>query len=480
MEYFPIFLKVKQKKCLVVGGGIVAYRKAQTLLKAGAHLTVIAKTYTVDFSLLKRKYPNLKFQEAEINENLLSAFCVIVAATDDNKLNQYISETAQTYNIPVNVVDDPQKCSFIQPAIVNRSPILVAISSGGTAPVLAKRIREKIEALLPTKIGLVAKAAGKLRAKVQHSNYPNKRLFWEKLFDGLYGHFICNNNHQKAAELVDNLLTQKDNETGFVYLTGAGPGNPELLTIKALNTLQRCDVILYDQLVSAEILDMARRDATLVPVGKSAGKASTPQTRINELMVKYAKQGKLVCRLKGGDPFIYGRGGEEIEHLRTNKIAYEIIPGITAASGCAAAAGIPLTHRTVADSVTFVTAKLKGDKNINLIPLARKNHTLVIYMGLSSASKIQEQLLNAGYDTHLPIAIIEKGTTVKQRIVTGTLSQLNTLIFENQISSPAIIYVGQTAAFANDNQEKQRRMPYELFSSKTFMEKTQKIHHLSA
>ncbi len=478
MEYLPIFLDVNNKPCLLVGGGVVAYRKAQNLLKAGAALTIVAKTFTVDFSLLKRKYANLSFIEMEITAKLLTQYTLIVAATDDEKLNQFVSEVAKKHNIPVNVVDDQAKCSFIQPAIVNRSPILVAISSGGTAPVLAKRIREKIEGLLPSRLGLVAEKARELRPKIKNSNHPNKRLFWERLFDSLFGHFIMNGNQNRAEKLVDNLLKNIIENKGLVYLTGAGPGDPELLTIKALNILQRADIILYDHLVSAEILDMARRDATLVPVGKSAGKSSTPQSRINELMVKYAEQGNIVCRLKGGDPFIYGRGGEEAEYLKQHHIPHEVIPGITAAAGCAASAGIPLTHRGLSDSVTFITAKLKDNTTSNLIPLAKNNQTLAIYMGLNSADEIQYQLLKAGFKSALPIAIVERGTTPRQRVISGQLDQLGILAKTYQVESPAIIYIGETARFAHQKAIQDYNV-HDICHEGNILN-ANKVHHLSA
>lgn len=478
MEYLPIFLDIKKKPCLIVGGGVVAYRKAQNLLKAGANLTIVSKALTVDFSLLKRKFNNLSFLEAEVTEGLLTNYQIIVAATDDEELNQFISDIAKKHNIPVNVVDDQEKCSFIQPAIVNRSPLLVAISSAGTAPVLAKRIREKIEGLLPSRLGQVAAAAGQLRPRIKSNQHPNKRLFWERLFDSLFGHYIMSGQDKKAEKLVNNILNNTDDKKGLVYLTGAGPGDPELLTIKALNVLQRADIILYDQLVSAEILDMARRDATFIPVGKSAGKSSTPQPRINELMVKYAEQGNIVCRLKGGDPFIYGRGGEEAEFLKQYNIPHEIIPGITAAAGCAASAGIPLTHRGLSDSVTFITAKLKDNTTSNLIPLAKNNQTLAIYMGLNSAADIQQQLIKAGFKHTLPVAIVERGTTARQRIISGELSTLEQLARNNQVESPAIIYVGETARFAQQKSIPEYNIHDICHQAENLT--ANKVHHLSA
>jgi len=479
MEYLPIFLKLNNKKCLVVGGGVVAYRKSLNLLKAGGDLTIVAQAYNVDFSQLKQKYENIKFMTTEVNEALLIQFSLIIAATDDSELNQLVSDIAHQHDIPVNVVDDPEKCSFIQPAIVNRSPLLVAISSSGQAPVLARRIRQQIESFLPAKLGMVATSAGKLRAKIKKLKPKNPRHLWENIFDSSYGHHVMSGNKIKADQVINDLITSNLNDKGMVYLTGAGPGDPELLTIKALNVLQRADVILYDQLVNSEILDMARRDATFIPVGKSAGKSSTPQIRINELMVEYANKGQIVCRLKGGDPFVFGRGGEEMEYLKDHDINYVIIPGITAAIGCAASAGIPLTHRGVSHSITVVTAKLKSNQESNLIPLAGNNQTLAIYMGINSADNIQEQLLKAGYATDLPVAIIEHGTTIKQRIITGALNELGCLVDRYQIMSPAIMYVGQVASFAAESSRNELHEQKNLLNVEELNAQAN-IHHLSA
>ncbi len=452
MYYLPIFLSLKGRHCLIVGGGIVAFRKVKPLLKAHAHVTVIAKDISSDLKQLAHNNNALMLIESEITADAIADYYLVIAATSNRHTNRFIAGIANQHNIPVNAVDDPDNSSFIQPAIVNRSPIMIAISSGGAAPVLARRIRQMIETFLPTNIGKVAAHAKTLRTNVKSLKFKNPRAFWEKLFDSHYSHQIMAGNMQQAEQIATQIMAKPETKVGMVYLAGAGPGDPNLLTLKALNTLHQADVILHDQLVSEAVLAYARRDAEFISVGKSASKPSTSQATINDLMIKYAKKGLIVCRLKGGDPFIFGRGGEEMQYLKAHDIPYEIVPGITSAVACAAYASIPLTHRDLAQSVTFITAQQINDLKTNFIPLARKNQTLAIYMGLNAVQHIQKQLLTAGYSPQMPIAIIEKGTTPEQRTVTGTLNQLATLAHSHQIESPAMIIVGEVAKLSNEYQ----------------------------
>ena len=452
MDYLPIFLSLKNRHCLVVGGGIVAFRKVKPLLKAHAHVTVIAKSISKDLKQFAHNNDTLTLIKSEITADAIPGYYLVIAATRDRHTNRFIANIANQHNIPVNAVDDPDNSSFIQPAIVDRYPITVAVSSGGAAPVLARRIRQMLEALLPADIGKIATHAKTLRTKVKSLKFKNPRAFWEKLFDSHYSHQIMARNIPQAEQIATQIMAEPETKVGMVYLTGAGPGDPNLLTLKALNTLHQADVILHDQLVSDAVLSYARRDADFVSVGKSANKPSTPQETINALMVQYAKKGLIVCRLKGGDPFVFGRGGEEMQYLKTYDIPYEIVPGITSAAACAAYASIPLTHRDLAQSVTFITAQQINDLKTNFIPLARKNQTLAIYMGLNAVHHIQKQLLTAGYSPHMPIAVIEKGTTPEQRTITGTLNQLATLTQSHQIESPAMIIVGEVAKLSNEYQ----------------------------
>lgn len=449
MDYLPIFTKLENRPCLVVGGGDVALRKVHLLLKAGADVTVCAPQLH-DRLVEKATTQQLKIVKQIFSSEILSGKWLVIAATNDRTVNQQVVDAANKLQLLVNVVDDPEQSSFIMPSIVDRSPIVVAISSGGKAPVLARLIRERLETLLPMHLGRLATISGEFRQRVKEviKDTPLRRRYWEKLFaDGQLGRLLERGQKEQALELMENSLTA-ELSVGDVALVGTGPGDPSLLTLKALQLMQQADVVLYDRLVSAEILDLVRRDADLVSVGKHAGNHEVEQSRTNEMLVEYAQQGKKVVRLKGGDSFIFGRGGEELEELVAAGIAFQVVPGITAASGCSAYAGIPLTHRDFSQSVTFVTGHRKaGGRDLNWKAMSISNQTLVVYMGLLQAQEIQTQLLHFGRCKDTPIALINKGTRSDQKVVLGKLSELVELAATLQ--GPTIIIIGEVVSLAD-------------------------------
>ncbi len=446
MDYFPIFLTLKDQACLVVGAGEIAARKIELLARAGAKITVIADRISPAVLNLKKTH-DLTLLQKTFSSDDLGAFRLVVSATDNATTNRLVAQCADEQNIPVNVVDNPTLCSFIFPAIIDRSPIIVAVSSGGAAPVLARLLRAKIETVIPPAYGRLAALADKFRTKVKlHIKQPAlRRIFWENILQGKVAELVFSGKEQQAEQQLEQTLQgQKQGSTlGEVYLVGAGPGAADLLTFRALRLMQQADVVVYDRLVSPEILDLARRDAQQIYVGKQRQDHALPQESINTLLADLAKAGKRVVRLKGGDPFIFGRGGEEIETLMEQGINFQVVPGITAASGCATYAGIPLTHRDHAQSCTFVTGHLKdGSINLNWTQLAAPNQTIVIYMGLVGLEKICQSLIAHGSPKDLPIAIVQQGTTSNQRVLTGTLTTLPDKVASQGIKPPTLIIIG--------------------------------------
>ncbi len=446
MEYFPVFVSLKEQECLVVGAGEIAARKIELLVRAGAKITVIAREISAVVSSLQTDH-KLTILQKSFAPTDLRGFRLVVSATDNAETNKLVARIADEQNILVNVVDNPELCSFIFPAIIDRSPIIAAVSSGGAAPVLARLLRAKIESLIPPAYGRLAHLAEKFRTDVKKriKEPAQRRIFWENIFQGSVAELIFSGNEQEAEQQLQQALSkQKDSVSpGEVYLIGAGPGAPDLLTFRALRLMQQADVIVYDHLVSPEILDLARRDSEKIYVGKQRQKHTLPQESINTLLADLAKAGKRVVRLKGGDPFIFGRGGEEIETLMQQGINFQVVPGITAASGCATYAGIPLTHRDHAQSCTFVTGHLKDNSiNLNWTQLAAPNQTIVIYMGLVGLEKICQALIAHGSPKDLPIALVQQGTTTNQRVITGTLETLPAIIASLNIKPPTLIIIG--------------------------------------
>ncbi len=448
VQYLPIFTKLDNKPVLVVGGGEVALRKCRAFLKARASVTLVAPWFCDE--LKEHAHNNeVTLIDAYFDESHLDGKMLVIAATDRDEVNNNVFELANARNVFVNVVDDQPKCTFIFPSIVDRDPITIAISSAGTAPVLARRLREKLETLIPHHIGPLATLVGGFRDKVKKrfKHFSDRRQFWEGVFDSSVVSKVQTGDTQAAQQQLEQMLDAKAEPEGEVYIVGAGPGDPELLTLKALQLMQQADVVVYDFLVSDEIMELVRRDADLICVGKRLGDHSVVQDDTNQMLVDLAKQGKKVCRIKGGDPFIYGRGGEEVQVLAANNVNYQIVPGITAAAGCSAYAGIPLTHRDHAQAIQFVTGHCKKDgQELDWQSLAKANQTLAIYMGVIKSPHIQSELLKHGRKADTPVAIIENGTRKNQRVVTGQLGELADLIQRNSIISPALLIIGEVAA----------------------------------
>lgn len=450
MDYLPIFCRLDNKPVLLVGGGEVAERKARLLLDAGARLTVVSPALDPELATLAAD-GEIEWLATEFEPAQLAGKWLVVAATDRREVNALVYQSANQARIFANVVDDPKRSSFIMPSIIDRSPLMVAISSGGKAPVLARLLREKLEALLPQHLGAVAAFAGGLRERVKarFATMGERRQFWERLLGAdRLAQALARGDKAAANQLADTLFAEDAGAKGEVILVGAGPGDPGLLTLHALRQMQQADVVVYDRLVSDEVMALVRRDARRIFVGKQAGNHCVPQEGINQLLLDEAQKGQRVVRLKGGDPFIFGRGGEELETLVGSGVGFQVVPGITAASGCAAYAGIPLTHRDHAQSVRFVTAHGKGGaRDLDWPLLARDRQTLVFYMGLSSCAVIREQLLAHGKGGDTPVALIERGTQPSQRVIRGTLDQLPELAIG--VESPALIMVGSVVTLAD-------------------------------
>jgi len=447
MDHLPIFINIRKKPCIVIGGGDIALRKINLLLKAQAKVDCLSPSFSRDIKNLSKDghitLINKSFDQTDIKD-----YSIIIAATDDSSVNSSISAIAQVKKIPVNVVDSPELSSFIMPSIVDRSPLIIAVSSSGKAPVLSRIIRAKLETVIPSAYGILADIAGEYRQKVKDrfSTIKDRRAFWEAVFSGVIAEKVFSGRISEAKEDIQRQLDDSvEMDLGEVYLVGAGPGDPDLLTFKALRLIQQADVVLYDRLVSKGVMELVRRDSELIYVGKKGGSdKSTKQVDINDQLVELAKSGKRVCRLKGGDPFIFGRGGEEIESLSEHGIPFQVVPGITAASGCSSYAGIPLTHRDYSQSCRFVTAHLKnGTTNLPWEEFIIDQQTIVFYMALSGANYICEKLMEYGMDKDMPIAIIEKGTMPEQKVYISSLIELPDLLEREDIHAPTLMIVGE-------------------------------------
>ncbi len=456
MQYLPLFLNLQRQTCLIVGAGEVAARKIELLLKARVRVQVVALEVSAGVAALQQQSA-FDIQLRAFSADDLNDVQLVVAATDNHQVNADIAQAAQSRGLWVNVVDQPELGNFIFPAIIDRSPLLAAVASGGAAPVLTRLMRARIESAIPAAYGKLAQLAEQFRPLVkQHIAMPaQRRMFWEKILQGSIAEQVFANNLPQAEKQLRDAILQHnpDLKMGEVYLIGAGPGDPDLLTFKALRLMQQADVIVYDRLVSAEIVELARRDAEKIYVGKERDNHSLPQASINELLANLALAGKRVARLKGGDPFIFGRGGEEIETLVQHGIAFQVVPGVTAACGCASYAGIPLTHRDHAQSCTFVTGHLKdGSINLNWPQLAAPNQTVVIYMGLQGLPEICRQLVAHGCPPEQPIAIVQQGTTPHQKVLTGTLANISDKLALSPMKSPTLIIVGSVVRLQNQLQ----------------------------
>lgn len=452
MDYFPAFLQLEDRHCLLVGAGEIAARKARLLLAAGAKVTVVAPVSGATIAAMaaneQLRVLKRKFRAADVQGQWL-----VVAATGDVVVQQAVSEAADRAGIFCNCVDDADSSSYITPAIVDRSPVVVAISSGGAAPVLARKIRAQLETLLPASIGLLAALARSWRDKVSSriTDAFGRRRFWERVFDGRISSTLASGGIDAAEQAISQLLhetSEAADNTGAAWLVGAGPGDAELLTLRALHALHAADVILHDRLVSDEVLALARRDAERIAVGKIPGCKQNSQEQINDLLVSLVASGKRVCRLKGGDPFIFGRGGEEVEALNAAGLACQVIPGVTAAAGCAAYSGIPLTHRNASQSVVLLTAHGKNSVDrLDWPSLARDRQTLAVYMAVRRFPDLMNGLIAHGRAPDTPVAIIERGTTPDQRVIRGSLGQLTMLAEAHRVEAPAMLIIGEVASF---------------------------------
>jgi len=448
-DWLPLFIRLADQHVLVVGGGIEARRKVDRLLKHGTRIRIVADRLEDTLAEYTR-HGRIEHTRAIPGTN--PGFRLVVVAEHDETLRRQALTYAASHNIQVNAVDDPDNCTAILPAIVDRAPITIAIGSGGTAPELARMIRSRIEALLPSTLGPLAQLAANLKTSIRSRfpELPRRRQFLGWLFRDAPAEAMQAGDPEKARRLAERALRDADFDTrGSVALVGAGPGDPELLTLKALRLIQEADVIVHDALVDRRVLDYARRDAEFFDVSKRGGKCSTPQLKINNLMRDCALAGKRVVRLKGGDPLVFGRGGEELEFLRSHDIDYSAVPGITAAAGCAAYAGVPLTHRDHAQSVHLVTAHGKNSVDrLDWASLAREHQTLAFYMAVARLAEVQANLIEHGRCGSTPVAIVENGARPDQRVLTGQLDRLHDLAVRYSVSSPAMVYVGEVASLA--------------------------------
>lgn len=452
MEFLPIFIDLKRGSCLVVGGGDIAARKAGLLLKAQAKVTIIAPQISsmtqqlLDDNAYKNK---VQWLQASFEPAYLYAQTLVIAATDDNAVNHSVYQAAKARRIPVNVADEPDMCDFILASILDRSPIVIAVSSGGQSPILARQLRARLETLIPPSYSRLGHLVGHYRQAVKDkfTKLSQRRRFWEGVLQGPVADHMLAGRDQLAEQTLQTLIEQSDPEAlkqGEVYLVGAGPGDPDLLTFKALRLMQQADVVFYDRLVSKEVLSLVRKEADLVYVGKQRSWHFKRQDEINQLLLEHAKQGKRVLRLKGGDPFIFGRGGEEIATLADEKIPFQVVPGITAASGCACYAGIPLTHRDYSQSCVFVTGQLKeGELDLNWQALVQPRQTLVVYMGLAGLPELSAQLQNHGMSADMPAALVQQGTTENQKVWTSTIAELPALAEHEQPIAPTLLIIGE-------------------------------------
>jgi uroporphyrin-III C-methyltransferase/precorrin-2 dehydrogenase/sirohydrochlorin ferrochelatase len=448
MKYLPIFYDLSVCPCLVVGAGEIAARKVRQLRKAEASVIVVAPEICKELKDLAES-KEINYISEKFSEELLGDKMLVIAATNDEEVNKKVSELAKAQNIPVNVVDNPDLCSFIMPSIVDRDPVQIAISTGGASPVLARLLRARLESLIPASYGRLAQLMARFRGHVKQ-RYPKmqeRRRFWEHILQGPVAEMIYAGQDEAALKALEKTLEKEEtviDKTGEVYLVGAGPGDPDLLTFRALRLMQQAEVVLYDRLVAPEIVDLCRKDAERIYVGKERDQHTLPQVEISQLLVDLAKQGKRVLRLKGGDPFIFGRGGEEIELLSAENIPFQVIPGITAASGCASYAGIPLTHRDYAHTCVFVAGHLKdGSMDLNWDTLIQPRQTIAVYMGVMGLQELCRELIARGMSEQMPAALIQQGTTYKQKVYIGNLGNLPDFPKQNDIKPPTMIIIGE-------------------------------------
>ena len=449
MRYFPAFHDLSSRSALLVGGGELALRKLRLLLKAHAKVTLVAPRLSAEMAEEARDDRIMWMCRPFMAEDIRGR-ALVISASGKASVDEAVAAAAAEAGVAINVVDRPDLSSFIMPAVIDRDPLVIGISSGGDAPILARQLRARIEAMLPARLGALARFAGTFRAAVGATIPPaGRRRFWERFFTGPVAEAVLAGRETAAREAMLGLINGPASQAepaGSVAIVGAGPGDPDLLTFKALRRLQEADVVLYDKLVGPEIVDYARRDAERIYVGKAKANHSKSQDEINALMAEHALAGRRVVRLKGGDPFIFGRGGEEMDYLEARGVTVEVVPGVTAAAGCAAAAGIPLTLRGTALAVTFITGHARdGEPDLDWTSLASGKQTLAVYMGVSTAGVVAERLIEHGLAAGTPVAVIENGTRDDQRIVTGRLEELDQRLQQAAVTGPALIIIGEVA-----------------------------------
>lgn len=443
---FAMFVDVQGLHALVVGGGPVALRKARRLIDAGASVTVVAPKLHDEFDELASN-KSVSLEKRDFIESDVQGRAMVIAATNSVEVNRDIAALAKAAGAQVNVANDPSAGSFIMPSLIDRSPLLIAISSGGASPVLSRLLTARIEAFIPKSFANLATLAGQYRDQIKTtvSGWRERRRFWEHQLGGRVGEMVLQGRQSEAQTALEQAIEQyqANSVAGEVYLVGAGPGDPDLLSFRALRLMQHVDVVFYDRLVSEAVLSLVKPDATRIYVGKQRSNHAMPQTTINEQLIEQAKLGKRVLRLKGGDPFIFGRGGEEIEQLADHGIAFQVVPGITAAAGCASYAGIPLTHRDHSQACLFVTGHLKDNSiDLNWPALTQPQQTVVIYMGLVGLPKIVSKLVEHGMPTSTPIALVSRGTTQQQHVVVGTLDNIINRVETNAVKAPTLTIIG--------------------------------------
>jgi uroporphyrin-III C-methyltransferase/precorrin-2 dehydrogenase/sirohydrochlorin ferrochelatase len=453
MQHLPLFAELENRACLVVGGGTVAERRVTQLLEARARVTVISPRLTEALTELAAD-GRIDVDRNSYDSQSLDEYWLVVAATDEPAVNRRVSAAAEAARRFCNVVDDPMHCSFMMPAIIDLDPITIAVGSGGNAPVVARWLKGVIEAAIPARAGSLAKLAGRWRERVRAAipDLGERRRFWESALIGdVAEHCFTGRNDESERALDQALVDWRSGDparrTGEAYLVGAGPGSPDLITVRGRQLLANADAVLYDRLVNPEILRYARRDAELICVGKTARKPSITQVQLNRLLVRLVSSGKRVCRLKGGDPMVFGRAGEELKALVDADLPFQIVPGISAVEGCAAYAGIPLTLRGVSQAILITTGHTQDHVSADLATY-RSGQTLALYMGVAQFASIAGQLIGNGHKPTTPVAVIENGTTDAQRVIRATLRDLGQLGSEHEIASPALLLVGETVRYA--------------------------------
>jgi len=447
MDFLPVFLNLRGRRALIVGGGVIAARKAALVQSAHPDITVVSPVFKPAMAELAAQH-NFVVQQREFVETDLEGISLVIAATDDEAVNQSVYRAASHRLIPVNVADQPELCSFILPSIVDRSPAIVAVSTGGRSPVLARYMKTWLEQRLPFGLAGFTQLLGEYRDRVKQAlaDTTQRRRFWDRIIDGPIGDLALNGRTDAARGAIESALTDWDSSRaarGSVYLIGAGPGDPELMTLRGLRLLQRADVVLYDRLIPTALLQLCRREAELIYVGKQARSHVVSQQTIGEMLVERAGRGQIVARLKGGDPFVFGRGGEELEALASAGIDFQVVPGVSAANGCAAYAGVPLTHRDHATGVSFWTGHMKdGVLDLPWAKMIPRHHTQVIFMGLRSLPVVAERLIEHGTPAATPAAVISAGTTAAQRVIVAPLADLPVAAANAELPSPALVIIG--------------------------------------